>query len=83
MAATRTACPSQRPLPAACFHRTPRVGLLGNDCRKRQTSTATPAKPGDLLLLFSPSISDFLYVLVALLWIVPDRRIERHLAKLD
>lgn len=29
----------------------------------------------------SPWISDFLYVLVALMWLIPDRRIEKVLAK--
>jgi uncharacterized membrane protein len=32
------------------------------------------------LAFFSPKLSNALFVLVALLWLVPDRRIERHLA---
>jgi uncharacterized membrane protein len=32
------------------------------------------------LAFFSPALANALYVLVALIWLVPDRRIERHLA---
>ena len=32
------------------------------------------------LAFVSPKLANALYVLVALVWLVPDRRIERHLA---
>jgi uncharacterized membrane protein len=35
---------------------------------------------GILLAFVQPNLSHALYVLVALMWLVPDRRIERHLA---
>ncbi|HVW94016.1 MAG TPA: TMEM175 family protein [Devosia sp.] len=36
---------------------------------------------GIVLAFFLPAVSEGLYVLVALIWLIPDRRIERWLAK--
>ncbi|HXE11586.1 MAG TPA: hypothetical protein VN633_05670 [Bryobacteraceae bacterium] len=34
-----------------------------------------------MVALSSPRISDAVFVAAALLWLIPDRRIERHLAR--
>jgi hypothetical protein len=35
------------------------------------------------LAFFNPAISTFLYAFAAMLWLIPDRRIERALSKHD
>lgn len=57
----------------------PLAAALGSD-RKGKISMALYAA-GIALAFLSPAIADGLYVLVALLWFVPDRRIERHVVR--
>ena len=52
---------------------------LGNDWKGRYSSPLYVS--GIVAAFFSPTLSQALYVLVALFWLVPDRRIERALSK--
>ncbi len=70
--ATRHHRPAGPRLPARGGHR---EGLERQSSRPCSISLAIP------LAFVSPWIADGLYVFVALLWLVPDRRIERVLAK--
>jgi uncharacterized membrane protein len=53
---------------------------LGSDT-KGKVSTALYVAAIGLALFVSPYFADAIYVVVALIWLVPDRRIERRLAE--